>query len=97
MDINFTQIEPIFEYDPNKSATNLAKHGIDFEQAKQLWDDDKKVILEACTEPELRYFVIGKLFNKHWTAFFTLRNDAIRLISVRRSCKKEISYYEKHH
>lgn len=26
-----------FEYDPNKSAANLEKHGIDFEQAQELW------------------------------------------------------------
>lgn len=87
----------LFEYDPNKSQINLAKHGIDFEQAKLLWEDERKVVLEACTEPELRYFVIGKIYDKYWTAFFTPRNDVIRLISVRRSRKKEISYYEKYH
>ncbi len=28
-----------FEYDPQKSARNLAKHGIDFGEAQRLWDD----------------------------------------------------------
>jgi uncharacterized DUF497 family protein len=27
-----------FEYDPENSTSNLRKHGIDFEAAKQLWD-----------------------------------------------------------
>ena len=27
-----------FEYDPAKSAKNLAKHGIDFEAAQRMWD-----------------------------------------------------------
>ena len=27
------------EYDPAKSASNLSKHGIDFDQAQALWDD----------------------------------------------------------
>jgi len=29
-----------FEFDPEKSAANLAKHGIDFEAAQALWLDD---------------------------------------------------------
>jgi hypothetical protein len=28
-----------FEYDPQKSEANFIKHGIDFEEAKYLWDD----------------------------------------------------------
>lgn len=28
-----------FEYDPAKSTTNLLKHGIDFEEAQSLWED----------------------------------------------------------
>ena len=29
-----------FEFDPDKSAANLAKHGIDFEAAQALWLDE---------------------------------------------------------
>lgn len=29
----------IFEYDPQKSAANLAKHGIDFDEAQHMWLD----------------------------------------------------------
>ena len=28
----------IFEYDPKKSEANKAKHGIDFEETKALWN-----------------------------------------------------------
>ncbi|OQY29431.1 MAG: hypothetical protein B6I38_08235 [Anaerolineaceae bacterium 4572_5.1] len=28
-----------FEFDPNKSKSNLEKHGIDFIRAQKLWDD----------------------------------------------------------
>jgi hypothetical protein len=28
-----------FEFDPNKSASNKIKHGIDFEEAQKLWLD----------------------------------------------------------
>ena len=27
-----------FEYDPKKSVANLQKHGIDFDEAQQLWE-----------------------------------------------------------
>lgn len=32
-----------FEYDPAKSTTNLLKHGIDFEEAQSLWEDQNLV------------------------------------------------------
>jgi len=28
-----------FEFDPRKSAANLAKHGIDVAEARRLWED----------------------------------------------------------
>ena len=27
-----------FEYDPNKSKSNKEKHGIDFDEAQELWN-----------------------------------------------------------
>lgn len=84
----------MFEYDPNKSQSNKQKHGIDFEEAQQLWKDHNLLIFNVQTEPESRQLAIGKLNNKHWSAIFTLRGNNIRLISVRRARKKEIELYE---
>lgn len=84
----------MFEYDPNKSQINKQKHGIDFEEAQQLWKDQNLLIFNVQTEPESRQLGIAKLNNKHWSAVFTLRGNNIRLISVRRSRKKEIELYE---
>lgn len=39
----------MFEFDPKKSASNKIKHGIDFEQAKKLWEDPNRLIIEART------------------------------------------------
>lgn len=33
-----------FEYDPAKSASNKAKHGVNFEEAKALWDAPHTII-----------------------------------------------------
>lgn len=83
-----------FEYDPEKSAANLAKHGIDFETAQSLWLDPDLLELKAKTVDEPRIMVIGKIEDKHWSAIVTYRDASIRLISVRRSRDKEIDIYE---
>lgn len=44
-------------------------------------------------EPK-RFILIGKIDQKFQTAVFTLRNDKIRIISVRRSRKQEVEAYE---
>ncbi|MDX0428030.1 BrnT family toxin [Sinorhizobium medicae] len=83
-----------FEFDPAKSATNLEKHGIDFDAAQALWLDDRLLEVPAKTEDEPRSLAIGQINGKHWTAVFTYRGTAIRIISVRRSREKEIEQYE---
>ena len=83
-----------FEYDPNKSASNHEKHGIDFKAAKALWSDLKLLKFEVDYEVEPRFLMIGKIAAKHWSAVITLRGESIRIISVRRSRVKEIDLYE---
>ena len=49
----------MFEYDAKKSKSNQSKHGIDFEQARLLWDDPQRVEIEAKNTTEPRFMVIG--------------------------------------
>jgi uncharacterized protein len=83
----------MFEYDRDKSAANLAKHGIDFEQAQALWDDDDRFSIMSGDAAEQRWLVIGKIEDRHWTAVYTMRDQCIRIISVRRSRRNEVSDY----
>lgn len=84
----------MFEYDPEKSAANLAKHGIDFEQAQALWLDDARLVLEARTSDERRWLTLGLIGDRVWAAaIHTLRGEAIRIISVRRARKEEVELY----
>ena len=83
-----------FEFDDNKSQTNLKKHGIDFEAAQALWKDPYLLEIRAKTEGEPRFLLIGMISEKHWSAVVTYREGRIRLISVRRSRKKEVELYE---
>lgn len=83
-----------FEYNEDKSQSNLLKHGIDFLKAQALWKDPDVIEVKAKSEYEDRYLVIGLIDNKHWSAVVTYRNSSIRMISVRRSRKKEVELYE---
>ena len=55
-----------FEYDPAKSTTNKAKHGIDFDEAQVLWKDARMLEAPANTDDEPRFLVIGKIGKNHW-------------------------------
>ena len=83
-----------FEYDANKSNSNREKHGIDFDFAQALWDDEDRIEIPAKTQDEPRFLVIGKINEKHWSAVVTYRGEIIRIISVRRSRDEEIEIYE---
>ena len=83
-----------FEYDPEKSLSNQEKHGIDFLTAQAIWNDEARIEFPAKTIDELRWLVIGKINEKHWSAVITYRGDNIRIISVRRSRDEEVELYE---
>jgi uncharacterized protein len=82
-----------FEYDPTKSKVNKAKHGIDFEEAQALWNDEDHVVLASRYPAEERHLVIGAAAGKLWAAIVTSRAGNIRIISVRRARQDETEAY----
>jgi len=66
-----------FEFDPSKSNLNQNKHGINFVEAQQIWFDVNRVKVPARTEDELRFIIIGKIKDKHWSAVITYRDSDI--------------------
>jgi uncharacterized protein len=83
-----------FEFDPDKSASNLEKHGIDFAGVQALWEDTMRVEIPARTVDEPRWLVIGKIAEKHWSVVITYREQRIRIVSARRARKEERALYE---
>ena len=69
----------VFEFDPGKSESNKAKHGIDFVEAQALWKS-KHVILGAKDALERRYMVIGMIGQQHWSAIITYRGARFGLL-----------------
>ena len=83
----------IFEWDDEKNRSNQAKHGIDIDTARALWQDGNWIEIQSPYPLESRGIVIGKIDKKLWTAILTQRGDALRIISVRRARKQEAEPY----
>lgn len=83
-----------FKHDPVKSQSNKLKHGLDFNEAQALWDDERRLIVPAHFRGEARFAAIGYIGGVMWTAIFTMRGETVRLISCRRARKDEVALYE---
>jgi uncharacterized DUF497 family protein len=83
-----------FEFDPRKSAANLAKHGIDFVAAQEIWMDQDMVEIDARSHDEPRTLVLGFAHGALWSAVVTARGGRVRIISVRRARADERGLYE---
>jgi uncharacterized DUF497 family protein len=86
-----------FEFNAEKSASNKDKHGIDFVEAQALWLDEWLFSHPVAADDEIRYIVTGRIGQKLWTAVITMRDDRLRIISVRRARKDERRNYEDNH
>jgi uncharacterized DUF497 family protein len=73
-----------FEWDENKNAENIEKHGLSFYVAQKAFFDSKRVIIsdEAHSEDEERFFCIGTTGEGIATVRFTVRGKAIRIIGA---------------
>ncbi len=83
-----------FEFDERKSQSNKKKHGIDFTEAQELWDDPELLEIPLKSSDEPRTLLVGLISGKHWSAIITHRQEHIRIISVRRSQTGERDLYE---
>jgi uncharacterized DUF497 family protein len=83
-----------YEFVTKKSESNKKKHGIDFYEAQELWDDPDFIEIPLKTSDEERFLVIGKISEKCWSAIITYRSEKVRLISIRLSRKEEVDIYE---
>lgn len=83
-----------FEFDHAKSESNKHKHGIGLDEAQQIWQGAHvEVAARAGDEP--RSMVIGVIRGKFYACVYTIRGEAIRLISCRRARQREVQlYYE---
>lgn len=86
-----------FEWDEEKSANNLAKHGVSFEESQTVFDDPLYVDFydPDHSYDEDRYLIIGRsIRDRLLIVSYTERGEAIRLISSREATRRERSTYE---
>ncbi len=84
-----------FEWDDNKNKVNLEKHGIDFEQAKEIFMDDDRIEKDDDRKDygEMRKKTIGKALDLILSVIYTMRGAVVRLISARAASRKERTEY----
>jgi uncharacterized DUF497 family protein len=83
----------VFEWDPDKAASNATKHGIDFCEIVHVWRDPCALFLAVENESEARYLLLGALDDRIVTVVFTVRKQAIRSISARYASREERRRY----
>ena len=82
------------ECDNNKAASNLIKHKIDFEDAKNIFLDPNRLEREDKRDyDETRIQVIGIVNQVVLFVVYTKRNGRYRIISARRANKNERRQY----
>lgn len=84
-----------FEWDDRKANSNLIKHGVGFATAIAVFADESRR-----TEADLRhdygerrYTTIGRVGERVYVVTFTMRGNAVRIISARKANRREVATY----
>jgi len=86
-----------FEWDPEKAAANLTKHGVSFEEGLTVFSDPLARLFddEDHSMEEAREIIIGhSTQDRLLLVCFTARGASIRILSARRATRRERRDYE---
>ena len=86
-----------FTWDPDKAASNLAKHRVSFEEASTIFGDPLSItILDPdYSDQEERFVLIGESHRgRLLVVSHTESEDNIRIINARAATKRERQDYE---
>ena len=86
-----------FDWDGQKARSNLAKHGVSFDEAKTVFEDPFAISIPDPdhSDEEMRFIDLGYSQNHRLLiVVYTERNDTIRIISSREADKNERKQYE---
>jgi len=89
-----------FEWDKQKAASNLKKHGVSFEEAETVWNDYFYIDLygDEHSVEENRFLMVGESGEKRLLIVsYTERENRVRIISARELTPKERKDYEHGH
>ena len=86
-----------FEWDSDKAAANLDKHGVSFQEASTVFGDDLSLTDRdpAHSTNEHRFVIFGMSSENRLVAVaHTESGDIIRIISARPATRAERKFYE---
>ena len=87
-----------FEWDEEKAAGNLAKHGVSFSEASTVFADllSRTIIDPLHSHDEGRFIIVGESSaGRTLVVVHTHRGEAIRIISARKATPHERKDYER--
>ena len=90
-DLRFERIHG-FEWDEEKAASNRRKHGIDFDEAVEVFYGPR-LLRRSDRDKEERWLAIGETEGRVVTVVFTWRGNTLRIISARPAQKNEKRAY----
>ncbi len=83
------------EWDPDKAADNLEKHGIDFADATTVLSDEMALTIRDAHRSEERQVTLGMdSVGRIVVVAYTWRGDTVRIISARKANRSERRQYE---
>ncbi len=84
----------MFEWDDAKNAANIAKHGIDFEDAIGIFEGSVLIRTDDRRDyGEVRVVAVGIVNNRALAVVYTVRGTRRRIISARRAKISERKAY----
>ena len=89
-----TVVHGDFEWDEDKAATNLAKHGVSFEEATLAMRDPTSVDFEDLVQPAHLVTLAASSAGRILYVVSTESTDRIRIISAREATRHERRLYE---
>lgn len=84
-----------FEWDSDKAAANVSRHGVSFELAMLVFLDNGRLIKldERFDYGAERIITMGHVNNRLHVVVYTQTNDTIRIISARKANRRERKRY----
>jgi len=84
----------VFEWHEAKARSNLAKHGLSFENACRVFSDAFRLeCVDRQSSTEVRFRTIGLVSSVVLVVVYTMRGEVIRIISAREAVRHEIRHY----